>query len=137
MPNPMFIFLYSDKYPKMWKILRFFTHINTFVYRDKRIYVELDDINIVYAVKVMPSNIVCLRVPLRHWTRIRSARMSTKIIQNALEIRERSELEKHRSRKEYGENIQESLINRITEIENTLKTMNETLRAITEKLIDK
>lgn len=83
----------------------------------------------------MPSNIVCLRVPLRSWLRFRYARMGQIIIQNALEIREKQEVEKRRvSRKEFGENSQENLLNRITEIENTLKTMNVALKAITDKL---
>lgn len=94
--------------------------------------------NVIYSVKKMPSNIVCLRVPLRSWTRLRAARLSQIIIQNALEIRERQEVEKHRvSRKEFGENAQENLLHRITEIENTLKTMDAALKAITEKLNDK
>lgn len=99
---------------------------------------ELDDENTVYSVKVMPSNIVCLRVPLRSWLRFRYARLGQIIIQNALEIREKQEVEKRRvSRKEFGENSQECLLNRVTEIENTLKSMEATLKAITDKLNEK
>lgn len=126
-----------DKYPKMWKITRLFTHINTFVYRDKRIYVELDDMNKVYSVKET-DNIVCLRVPLRSWTRLRSARMSQKIIDSALDIIERHEVEKHRKREELvTDNGQNDLVNRIIQIEDTLKLMQATLKQISDKLDEK
>lgn len=118
----------------MWKICKYFTHLNTFVYRDKRIYIELDDKQKVYSVKVVPSNIFCMRVPLRSWTRIQTARMSSKIIDNALQIREKHEINKH-NEEQQNEHDRDQLINRIVEIENTLKTMNATLNAISKKLM--
>lgn len=107
------------------------------MYQDKRIYIELDDMNTIYSVKTMPLNNVCLRVPLKNWTRIRSARMSSTVVQNSLEIRERHEVDKHRNRKELEDNPQGMLIHRVMEIENTLKMMNTTLKAITDKLNEK
>lgn len=83
----------------------------------------------VYAEKVVPSNFVCLRVPLRSWARCRIARMSPKIVRKALRIREKNEVQKYSEAAE-----QEQLITRITGIENTLKTMEATLKLICDKL---
>lgn len=117
----------------MWKICKYFTHLNTFVYQDKRIYIELEDGRKVYSVKKMESNMICLQVPLKSWTRLRTARLSTKIVQRALQIREKKEIKKHR---ECGtsENEQEHLIHRITKMESTLATIDDTLKLIIDKL---
>lgn len=117
----------------MWKICKYFTHLNTFVYQDKRIYIELEDGRKVYSVKKMESNMICLQVPLKSWTRLRTARLSTKIVQRALQIREKKEIKKHR---ECGtsENEQEHLILRITKMESTLATIDDTLKLIIDKL---
>lgn len=76
---------------------------------------------------------ICLQVPLKSWTRLRTARLSTKIVQRALQIREKKEIKKHR---ECGtsENEQEHLIHRITKMESTLATIDDTLKLIIDKL---
>lgn len=117
----------------MWKICKYFTHLNTFVYQDKRIYIELEDGRKVYSVKKMESNMICLQVPLRSWSRLRTARLSTKIVQRALQIREKKEIKKHRECRT-SENEQEHLIHRITKMESTLATIDDTLKLIIDKL---
>lgn len=124
---------HREKHRGMWKICKFFTHLNTFVYQDKRIYIELDDDRKIYSVKVMESKMVCLQVPLKSWTRLRTARLSSKIVQRALQIREKNELKKHRVGGN-GEGEQEQLNNRIAKMENTLQTMENTLKMIVDKL---
>lgn len=122
----------------MWKICRYFTHLNTFVYKDKRIYIELEDDRKIYSVKVMStSNLVCLQVPLRSWTRLRTARMSKIIVRRALQIREKKEVKKYRESKNderEHELESENLINRITKMEETLKAMEASLKSICDKL---
>lgn len=81
----------------------------------------------------MPTKVICLRVPLRSWIRLRTARMSTKIVHHALQIRERHEMNKL-SEVDSSDQERDHLINRITRIENTLKTMESTLKAISSKL---
>lgn len=98
---------------------------------------ELDDKYRVYSVKDVPEKMICLRVPLRCWTRLRSARMSRKIIQGALEVRERHTIEKHRFPNELIGNEQANILNRITKIEDTLKVIELSLKQLTDKLIEK
>lgn len=87
----------------------------------------------------MPSDVICLRVPLRSWTRFRTARMNLKIVQHALQILERHEMNKHTCREEEcDERERDQLIDRIVKMEKTLKTMEDTLKAISSKLtVDK
>ena len=129
---------YRTRHRDLWKICKFFTQFNTFVYKDKRIYIELDDNRKIYSVKVMPSNIICLRVPLKSYLRIRSARMSSKIIRDALLIREKHEM--NRNKESENEQIvrdQDQFIDRIVKIENTLMTMEKILKGISKKINQK
>lgn len=80
----------------------------------------------------MPSHVVCLRVPLKSYLRIRTARMSPKIVRHALEIREKHEMNKIKENEKNQRDHQ--LVDRIVKIENTLKTMEEILRGISKKL---
>lgn len=125
--------IFSTRYRGTWRLFKYFTQFNTFVYQDKRIYIELDDTRKVYSVKVMPSEVICLRVPLRSWMRLRTIQMSLNIVRNALEIRERHEIKKH-NELESDELEQNRLINRIDKMEDTLKTIQATLKAICDKL---
>lgn len=81
----------------------------------------------------MPTNVICLRVPLRSWLRIQNARMSPKIIRHAIEIREKRELNKN-IKPEKTENKRNQLVNRIVKIENTLRKMEATLNAIRNRM---
>lgn len=90
----------------------------------------------VYAEQEVPPNFVCLRVALCSWSRCRRARMSAKIVHAALRIREKNEMKKHR--KTIGDGYEnEQLAERIGAIETTLKTMEEMLRLISDKLSEK
>lgn len=124
-------FLFRTRYHDLWKICSFFTQFNTFVYQDKRIYIELEDQRKIYSVKVMPSNVICLRVPLKSYLRIHKARMSASIIRDALRIREKFEMNKNK--KSQRNNI-DQLLKRVVKMENTLETIEATLKAISEKL---
>lgn len=128
--------IFRIRYRDFWKICNLFTQFNTFVYQDKRIYIELDDNRKVYSVKVMPSNVICLRVPLKSYLRIRTARMSSKIIRDALQIREKHEMNKNREN-DKNQHDRNQLLDRIVKIENTLETMETTLKAINERLNQK
>lgn len=59
---------------------------------------------------------------LRNWSRWQTARMDQKTVQNAIEIREKLELEMNNDKSE------------ISEIKDTLKTVEEALKLIKEKL---
>lgn len=91
----------------------------------------------VYAEQVVPPNFACLRVPLRSWSRCRIARMSAKIVHAALRIRERNEMKKHRKITDDENDGNEQLIKRIDAIETTLKTMETTLKLISDRLVEK
>lgn len=131
----MFIHIFSNRYRGTWTVFKYFTQFNTFVYQDKRIYIELDDTFQVYSVKVMPSDVICLRVPLRSWMRLRTLRMSRPIVRSALRIRERYGMKKYNKLEndEYDQN-RLIIINRIDRIEKTLKTIEATLEEICNKL---
>lgn len=79
----------------------------------------------------MPSNMICLRVPLKSYSRIRTARMSPKIIRDALQIREKHEMNKNKKNKETQH---DQILERIVKIESALQTMEIALKVITEKL---
>lgn len=81
----------------------------------------------------MPSNVICLRVPLKSYLRIRTARMSPKIIRDALEILEENEMNKNKDN-EKTQRDQNQLIDRIVKLEKSLKTMEKLLRGISKKL---
>lgn len=91
----------------------------------------------VYAEKVVPPNVVCLRVPLRSWARCRIARMSTKIVHVARRIREKNEMKKHSEAAAECEYDGEQLMTRIVGIENTLKAMEATLKTICDALSER
>lgn len=118
----------------MWEMFKNLTHINTFVYDEKRILIDLEDEGKVYC-KVKHSDVdrVCLQVPLKSWTRFRTARMSDKIISKALQILERHEKNKHRSERR-DENEPDQMMSRIIRMERTLKVMEATLKTISSKL---
>lgn len=83
----------------------------------------------------MPSNVICLRVPLKSYLRICTVRMSSKIIREAMIILEKHEMNKNKNIKsETKQCHQDDLANRIVKIENTLKTIEETLKEISKKL---
>lgn len=83
----------------------------------------------------MPTNVICLRVPLKSYLRIFTARMSPKIIRDALAILEKQEINKNKENKiEINQCHKDQLLNRIVKMENTLKAMEETLKEINEKL---
>lgn len=109
-------------------------HLNTFVYRDKRIYTELDDTCEIYSVKVMQTKEICLRVPLRSWTRLRTARLNPIIIRRALRIREKKEVDKRRDNQDYIDTKRDKLNDRIARIENILIKMETALQVINDKL---
>lgn len=121
---------FRTRYHDLWKICRLFTQFNTFVYQDKRIYIELDDERKIYSVKTMPSNVICLRVPIKSYLRLRTARMSPKIIRDALRIREEYEMNKN---KRSQRDDFDQLLNRIVKMENILETVETTLKVISEK----
>lgn len=75
-------------------------------------------------------------MPLKSYLRISTARMSPKIIRDALVILEKHEMNKNKEN-EKNQRDQDQLINRIVKIENTLKTMEEILKGISEKLDQK
>lgn len=87
----------------------------------------------VYAERVVPPSFVRLRVPLRSWLRCRIARMNSKIVRNALLVREKNEAKIY-SEAADNENENEQLVRRIDGIETTLKAMQATLNAICDKL---
>lgn len=121
------------RYRQFWTLCKLFTQFNTFVYEDKRIYIELDDKRKVYAVKVMPSKVICLRVPLKSYLRIRTTRMSSEIIRHALQIREKYAMNKNKSN-DNSQRDRDQILDRIVKIESTLETMETTLKAISERL---
>lgn len=83
----------------------------------------------------MPSEVICLRVPLRSWMRIKTARMSPKIVHDAIQIREKHELIVHNAEEDHEfERERNQFEHRIVKIENTLKAIQTTLKAITKKL---
>ncbi|XP_037045498.1 transient receptor potential cation channel protein painless-like [Bradysia coprophila] len=127
---------FRSKYRRVWRLCKYFTHINTFVYDGKKIFIDLEDSYMVYAEQEVPPNFVCLRVPLRSWARCRIARMSKKIVHAALRIRDRNEMKKHRKITD-DEHEREQLAKRIDAIESTLKTMEETLKLINDKLSER
>lgn len=128
--------IFRTRYRDLWKICKYFTQFNTFVYQDKRIYIELDDKRKIYSVKVMSSNEICLRVPLKSYLRVRTARMSAKIIRDAMIILEEQEMNKEKEN-EKNQRDQNQLIERIVKIEKSLKTMEKLLRVLLSKKSNK
>lgn len=81
----------------------------------------------------MESNVICLRVPLKSYLRIRTARMSPKIIRDAMVILEKHEMNKNKQN-DKSQRDQDQLIDRIVKLEKSLKTMEKLLRGISKKL---
>lgn len=107
------------------------------MYQNKRIYIELDDHNKVYSVKVLQRNSISMRVPLRSWTRLRTAPIDSKIIQQALQIREKNVTKSFHERDECNENGMANIINRMTRMEKSLKTIETTLKLLSDQMNQK
>lgn len=75
-------------------------------------------------------------MPLKSYLRIRTARMSSKIVRDALVILEEREMKKNRKIKEFERNQrdQDQLTDRIVKLEKSLKSMEKLLRGISKKL---
>lgn len=83
----------------------------------------------------MESDVVCLRVPLKSYLRIRTARMSMKIIRDSIIILEEHEMNKNKNMEnDKNHRDQDQLIDRIVKLEKSLKTMEKLLRGISKKL---
>lgn len=106
------------------------------MYQNKRIYIELDDQYKVYSVKMIRSNSMSMKVPLRSWTRLRTAPIHSKIIQQALQIRENT-MKTFREREETNDIEKGSLISRVARIEKSLKAIETTLKILTNKINQK
>lgn len=107
------------------------------MYQNKRIYIELDDECKVYSVKVLRSNSVSMRVPLRSWTRLRTAPIDSKIIQQALHIREKNVIKTIRERDEGNEVEKGNLSSRMARMEKSLKSIEATLKLLSDKMNQK
>lgn len=107
------------------------------MYQNKRIFIELDDQYKVYSVKVLRSNSISMRVPLRSWTRLRTAPIYPKIIQQALQIREKNVLKTFREREENNEIERGNLTSRMARMEKSLKTIEATLKILSDKINQK
>ncbi|XP_031636687.1 transient receptor potential cation channel protein painless-like [Contarinia nasturtii] len=118
----------------LWRICRCFIHLNNFVYQNKRIYIELDDQCKVYSVKMLRSSSMSMRVPLRSWTRLRTAPIDSKIIQQALQIRQRNVNRKYRERGENNDVERDILASRMARMEKSLTTIEATLKILTDKI---
>lgn len=97
----------------------------------------MDDQYKVYSVKVLRSNSISMRVPLRSWTRLRTAPIHSKIIQQALQIREKNGMKTYREREETNGIEKGSFISRIARMEKSLKTIETTLKILSDKMNQK
>lgn len=107
------------------------------MYQNKRIYIELDDNLKVYSVKVIRSNSISMKIPLRSWTRLRTAPIYSTIIHQALQIREKNAIKTIRERDETNDVDKGNLTNRMVRMEKSLKSIEATLKSLSEKMNQK
>ena len=116
---------------------KIFIHLNNFVYQNKRIYIELDDNLKVYSVKMIRSNSISMKIPLRSWTRLRIAPIYSKIIHQVLQIREKNAMKTIREREETNDIEKGNLTNRMARMEKSLKSIEATLKSLSAKMNQK
>lgn len=137
--NPeCFLFAWNfrrQKHRILWRICKVFIHINTFVYQNKRIYIEQDDKYQVYSVKVLRPNAIAMKVPIRNWTRLKTIPINSKIIQQALQIREKYFIKKYRGDRDDNNELDRGYrTSRLTRMEKSLKTIEKNLKKLNDRM---